>query len=90
MTKLCQLSDGGNAGKRMDENTGSEGAREEGGEQGTDWHRLASRVGLEEGLRILQLTFGCSQYLSLMFLSIHFKIEQHPSRTKKSNFDPTC
>lgn len=29
----------------MDENTGSEGAREEGGEQGTDFHTLASRVG---------------------------------------------
>ena len=31
----------------MDENTGSEGAREEGGEQGTDCHRLASRVALD-------------------------------------------
>ena len=29
----CQLSDGWNAGKRMDENTGSEGVREESGDR---------------------------------------------------------
>ena len=46
----------------MDENTGSEGAREEGGEQGTDWHRLASRVGLDEGntaVDILLFSYIC-------------------------------